>query len=325
MRIIIYGLGAIGGVVAVGMANAGIEVIGIARGRMLEAVQKDGLTLFQHDGSHNAKIACVGHPSEITFQPDDMILMCMKGQDMLDALLALRAAGVADQPIFCCQNGVNNEPLALRFFPNVHGVTVMMPATLVEPGKVVITVAPRYGMFDVGRFPGGQDADDQRFADALRAGNVEPFLYDNVMESKYGKLLMNLMNVVQAALGTGVNSGDLRDRVVAEARAVYQAAGITSRDVDGEDARRDEFMKPVEVEGHSRTGGSTWQSLMRGTGSIETDYMNGEIALLARLHGVEAPLNAGLQKLGAKLLAEGAKPGSMTLGQLEDWLANERK
>ena len=45
----------------------------------------------------------------------------------------------------------------------------------------------------------------------------------------------------------------------------------------------------------ARGGGSTWQSLRRGTGALETDYLNGEIALIARLHGVESPVNAILQ------------------------------
>ena len=31
------------------------------------------------------------------------------------------------------------------------------------------------------------------------------------------------------------------------------------------------------VNGEFRGGGSSWQSLARGTGSIETDYLNGEI------------------------------------------------
>ena len=30
-------------------------------------------------------------------------------------------------------------------------------------------------------------------------------------------------------------------------------------------------------------GGSTWQSLTRGTGNVETDYLNGEIVRIARL------------------------------------------
>ena len=324
MRIILYGLGSIGGVVAAGLARAGIPVIGIARGAMLQAVQASGLTMLHSGGPTRAKIQCVAHPKEIEFEPSDIILMCMKGQDMLEALLALRAAGVTRQPIFCCQNGVANERLALRFFPNVHGITVMMPATYLEPGKVAVFVEPRFGIFDIGRYPGGHDADDARLAGALRAANIEPFVQEAVMESKHGKLLMNLMNVVQAALGVGVEADDLRSRITDEAKAVLAAAQIRWTMIGAEDPRRKDFIRPAEVEGAARSGGSTYQSLMRGTGSIETDYLNGEIVQIARLHGIEAPLNEGLQCLGAVLLAQGAKPGSMTLGQLENWLSDGR-
>ncbi len=49
MRIIVYGVGAIGGVLAGALARSGAEVIGIARGRMLEAVQQKGLRLMSPD------------------------------------------------------------------------------------------------------------------------------------------------------------------------------------------------------------------------------------------------------------------------------------
>ena len=41
-----------------------------------------------------------------------------------------------------------------------------------------------------------------------------------------------------------------------------------------------------------RGGSSTWQSLTRGTGDIECDFLNGEIALLGRLFGVPTPANS---------------------------------
>ena len=44
-------------------------------------------------------------------------------------------------------------------------------------------------------------------------------------------------------------------------------------------------------------GGSTWQSLMKGATSLETDYFNGEILLLARFHGLAAPANEFLQRM----------------------------
>jgi len=40
------------------------------------------------------------------------------------------------------------------------------------------------------------------------------------------------------------------------------------------------------VQTDRRAGSSTWQSLARHAGEVETDYLNGEIALVGRLHGV---------------------------------------
>ncbi len=317
MRIIVYGLGAIGGVVAAALANAGREVVGIARGGMLAAVSADGLKMTSIRGETQVRFDCVGHPSDIAFLDDDVILMCMKGQDTPPALEALRAAGVRAQPIFCCQNGVANERRALRIFPNVHGVTVMMPATYVAPGHVAIFVEPAFGMFDIGRFPGGVDADDTALAEALNAANIAAFTMPDVMASKYGKLLMNLTNIVEAALGPGNRPIELGERLRAEGRAVLEAAGIDWRAVGGTDPRRDQFIRGAKLNSVASAGSSTTQSLLRGTGSIETDLLNGEISMLGRLHGVPTPRNDRLTLLSAELVGSGAAPGSMTLAQLE--------
>lgn len=57
-----------------------------------------------------------------------------------------------------------------------------------------------------------------------------------------------------------------------------------------------------------------------GCGQVETDYLNSEIVLLGRLHGVPEPLNAALTRLGRKLAAEGAGPGRMSRAELEQLL-----
>jgi 2-dehydropantoate 2-reductase len=66
-----------------------------------------------------------------------------------------------------------------------------------------------------------------------------------------------------------------------------------------------------------RGGGSSWQSLARGAGRIETDFLNGEVVLLGRLYGVATPVNARLQSLARELAREGAAPASVDLGALE--------
>ncbi|MEM9972180.1 MAG: 2-dehydropantoate 2-reductase N-terminal domain-containing protein [Pseudomonadota bacterium] len=320
MRVIIQGVGAVGGVTAAALFLSGTEVIGIARGRMLAAMQDRGLRLRAPGVDDVVPVPAVAHPSEITFRTDDAILLCVKGQDTVAALEDLRRAGVTDQPIFCAQNGIANEHAALRRFPNVHGVTVMMPAQYLHPGEVAVFTEPKLGIFDLGRFPYGHDADDATMAAALEAANIGAFISDKVMESKAGKLLINLKNVLWAVLGRDADMGDLPDRIRAEAEAVFRAAGITWVEVDDSDPRRAALMRNVDVPGITRVGGSTNQSLLRGATRVETDYLNGEIAYLGRLHGVPVPVNTALTRIGDRAAAEGWKPGHLTLGDIQAFL-----
>ncbi|MBZ6075013.1 ketopantoate reductase family protein [Microvirga puerhi] len=317
MRIIVYGVGGIGGTVAAASALSGQEVIGIARGAQLEAIRNNGLLLRTPERASRAHFPCVEDPTEITFRSDDAILLSMKTQDTLPALERLRAAGVAEQPIFCVQNGVSNERFALRRFPEVHGVTVMMPATLTAPGEVCAFSTPRHGIFDIGRYPSCRNSHDDALAQALEAANIAAFVMSDVMQSKYGKLILNLRNILEAALGLEADYGRFDALLRNEAETAFKAAGIVWRDFGGSDPRREQLMRSRPIEGVHRSGGSTTQSLARGSGSIETDYLNGEIVLLGRLHGVPTPANAYFVDLGARMIREKLKPGSIPIAQVE--------
>lgn len=316
MRFIIYGVGAIGGTFAAALSRAGYDVVGIARGKMLEALQRDGLMFRTTSGSEQIRFPVVATPAEIQFQPEDVVFLTMKSQDTAEALVALRDAGLGDQPVVCAQNGVNNERLALRFFRSVYAMTVMLPGDYVTPGEVICYGTPKFGLVDLGRYPNGLDDRVSTIATAFDSANIAAFPLEHVMRSKYGKLRENLGNVVEAALGHGSRSGPLMDAIQREAEAVYKAAGIDWVAIGSDDPRRKGLVEMGAVEGATRTGGSSVQSLKRGTGTIETDYLNGEIVLLGRLHGAPTPLNAGLVAVGRELVAKGAKPGSMTEAEL---------
>lgn len=313
MRFIIYGVGAIGGTFAAALSVAGHEVVGIARGDMLAAIREDGGLMFRTPtDAHRVSLPVVGTPDELVFRPDDVIFLTMKGQHTAPALEDLRAAGVTTQAVVSAQNGVNNERLALRLFPNVYAMTVMLPADYVTAGEVICYGTPKYGLVDLGRYPHGLDDNVAAIATAFDSAGFAAFPLEHVMRSKYGKLRDNLGNVVEAALGHGSRSGPLLEAIQAEAEAVYRAAGIDWVAVGNADPRRRGLMEMGAVAGVTRTGGSSIQSLKRGTGTIETDYLNGEIVLLGRLHGVPTPLNAGLVAIGHELVAKGAKPGSLS-------------
>jgi 2-dehydropantoate 2-reductase len=135
------------------------------------------------------------------------------------------------------------------------------------------------------------------------------------MLRKYGKLLLNLANVLEAACGMRDGAvGDIYQRARAEALACYEAAGIDAPTDD--DAERRKGMKMAPIDGVRRDGGSTWQSLARSAPTIETDYLNGEIVLLGRTHGVPTPVNEALQRLGRRLVADHVAPGTFPLDEL---------
>lgn len=312
MRIIVYGVGAIGGTVAAALTRSGVDVAGIARGAHLAAIRDKGLTLNTPDGAFDVRFPCFADPAEIDLRADDAILVTVKGQDTADVIARLRAAGVTGQPVFCVQNDVDNERAALRHFPNVYAVTVMMPATYSEAGTVSAFGAPKYGIFDIGRYPSGTDAVSRAVAAMLSEAGIASFEQDEVMRSKYGKLLLNTANILDAAFADRAQRDAWAERFYEEARSVYRAAGITWTEVGLDDPRRTSLMQVQGIAGVERIGSSSLQSLVRHAGSIETDYLNGEIALLGRLNGVPTPLNAWACGLGQALVTGTRTPGSVS-------------
>lgn len=307
MRIIVYGIGAVGGAIAAQLSFSGQEVIGIARGRQLDAIRASGLTLSTPQGTRTARFPVHADPAEISFRQDDVVLLTMKTPDTLGALQRLNAAGAAALPVFCFQNGVANEPLALRFFANVYGATVMLPADYDTPGQVAAYFAPRIGAFDIGRYPSGTDGTVEKLCGVLSASGFIVDPRDDVMSSKYRKLLANLRNIIDAALGDTELQRKWYAKARAEAEAVLSAAGIGW---DKTDAMAREELTITAISGRTRVGSSTLQSIVRGTGSLETDFLNGEIVLLGRLNGMATPVNSALCRLSIELASGRMRPQS---------------
>ena len=311
MRIVVVGAGAVGGVVAANLAMAGTPVIAVARGEHARVMRESGLRYESPTGTRTVDLPVATSVGEVDVTADDVFMLGVKSQDTVGVLNDLRAAGVTDQPIVCMQNGVDNERQALRLFPNVYAICVMLPADHLAPGVVRVWTAPSSGLLDVGRYPHGIDDLSDRLAGTLEAATFGSIPRDDIMSWKYRKLLMNLNNAVDAVCGRDARLDGL---VGAEGEAVLAAAGITVISAEDDLVRRGDALKiqPVGDE-HHRAGGSTWQSLSRGTGAIETDYLTGEIVLLGRLHGVPTPANRALQEAAAEMARTGEPPASRSV------------
>lgn len=316
MRFIIYGAGGIGCVIGARLHQQGHNVVLIARGAHLTALQTSGLTLIAPDGEHKLRIPAVAHPEEVGFGADDVVMLCTKSQHTRGALDDLRAVAGADIPLVCTQNGVANERAALRRFANVYAMVVMLPAVHLEPGVVVTHAKGVGGILDLGRYPSGLDEQAHAIGHALEQAGFSARPDAGVMRWKYAKLLANLDNTLQAATLMREGAREISRTLKKEALACYAAAGIDCASAEEVRARRAEGFAYAEIDGAPRGGGSTWQSVTRGTGDIETDFLNGEIVLLGRLYGVPTPANAAMQALGHELVDQGLPAGSFSVGQV---------
>jgi 2-dehydropantoate 2-reductase len=317
MRYIIYGAGAVGGVIGARLHQAGHNVILIARGAHLEAIRAQGLVFETPIETVIVPVATVARPSEITFTPDDVVLLTMKTQHTEAALSDLLDVAGADVPVICAQNGVENERIALRRLPRVYGMMVWLPATMLEPGIVQASAAPVNGVLDTGCYPTGVDSFIKRVAGDIDAAGIASKPVPDIMRWKYAKLLANLGNAIQAACAPDADARSLYARVRAEAVACFQAAGIVTASDAEQSERRTAMSRPAAIGGRVRSGGSTWQSIARGVGSVETDYLNGEISLLGRMHDIPTPANDALCTIMRSMLREGSRPGSIRIVDIE--------
>jgi 2-dehydropantoate 2-reductase len=315
-RFVIYGAGAIGGVVGAQLFRAGTEVVLIARGAHAAAMQADGITLEHGDDEEVFAVPVVTDPAAIDWRNDDVVMLTMKSQDTLAAVRALAAVAPPSIAVVCAQNGVDNERVVLRHFAHTYGCVVMMPAAHLEPGRVQAHAWPTPGLLDVGVSPRGADATAQAIVDAYNAAGFNCLVRDEVMRWKYTKLLMNLANAVVALCGSSDESADLRRAARHEGMAVLDAAGIDYASEDEDRARRADHLTIVPLKGEYRLGGSTHQSLARGTGEVESDWLNGEIVLLGRIHGVPTPVNAALQRLANDAARRGLPPESVPAAEI---------
>jgi 2-dehydropantoate 2-reductase len=332
---VIIGAGAIGGTVGGVLARAGIPTVLIARGRHAEVLAAEGLTLKTPDGTFRTAVTTASRADDFELTDRDVLVFATKTQQ-LDAALQEwvdqpvhgpdGVVGTAGEqlPAMTALNGVAAEEKALRYFRRVFGICVWLPAVHLEPGEVVVRAWPVVGQFHISRWPAALRTQDDAdllagLAQVWTAAGVRVRTPDDVAPWKYNKLLSNLGNAVGALTAGAADAGDVVDALRREGEDVLRQAGIEFISFEVSTATRADgpTIRPVP----GADGGpnnSTWQSLSRQTGNVETDFFNGEIVRIAHRYGIEAPLNTALARAARATVRSGLGPGRYSAQQLAE-------
>jgi len=315
MRVIVYGAGAIGGVVGGHLARVGNEVVLVGRPSQVEAIHESGLRLVTPTGTHILHPPAVTSPDQIDFTPADVVLLCVKGQNTDEALKDLRTV-VKDVPVFCFQNGVRNEEVAAKHFQRVYGVTVRVGGVFITNGEVIARRDPP-GWLIMGSYPTGTDDLVEAVATNLRHAGFYVLVSPEVMPYKWGKLMLNLANAIGAI--TNVRGGENKriiQAVQAEAQDILPQAGIRWISAKELAQQWPEINAQPSSSLDTKEQSSTWQSLSRQQGTVETEFLNGEIVRVAKQLGKQTPFNEVLLRIALEMAANKEVPGKYTPREL---------
>jgi 2-dehydropantoate 2-reductase len=103
-KVCIYGAGAIGGWVGVGLAGAGCDVSIVARGATLAALQEHGLRLQKGDAISSARVRVSASPTDLGVQ--DLVVVAVKAPALLEVARQIAPLIGPETIVLTAMNGV---------------------------------------------------------------------------------------------------------------------------------------------------------------------------------------------------------------------------
>ena len=240
MKICVFGAGAVGGHIAARLAAAGSEVSVVARGRHLERIKRDGITLVLGEKKINGKVRASERAADLG--PQDFVLVTLKANTLGAFAEAAAPLLGRETAVVFVQNGIpwwyarENERLdpggrlARAIAPErILGGVAYSANDVIEPG-VVRSQIPTSNMVVIGGF--NKNAAPLR--EALEKAGISSPPLDDIRVAIWSKLVINVGTSSLCTI-TGLNLAELRSdpalkglaaALSAEGRAIAQALGV---------------------------------------------------------------------------------------------------
>lgn len=290
MKIAIMGTGGQGGLFGTLLKKAGHDVTLIARGRNLEAIQKNGLTLKSKTfGNHTVTSKATNKPEEAGIV--ELVLLCVKTYDLTEAAKLIQPIIGPDTLVLTVQNGVEAPSKVGEILGSEHvvaGVSVIN-SHLISPG-VVHHVGGKSLSF--GESSGVLSPRVMNLEKVFKGIGFDAVASDNIKFNLWRKLttlsgLHGVVCITRSSIGTVHNyeeTWDLMRRVMLETASVASAEGVVIT----------EKMIDATLEGISHMPPEVKPSMMvdlEAGRRIELETFNGAVIRFGKKHGIDTPYN----------------------------------
>jgi 2-dehydropantoate 2-reductase len=232
MRIVIMGVGGLGGYFGGLLARRGADVTCIARGVNLEALQTQGLTIRSVHGNFTVPVQACADPAHLS--PVDVVLFCVKTYDVLTAAALLQPVVASHTVLLTLQNGVDTPGELQTYFGRgmvLAGLT-RIGSTLVAPGVIEQPTTDR--LIEFGSLDGRSQPQVEAMQQLLEDADIPVRVSADIHQSLWEKLvfisafsgLATLTRLPVAEILAQAPTRDLYRRLLQETAAVARAAQI---------------------------------------------------------------------------------------------------
>ncbi|MEM7024599.1 MAG: 2-dehydropantoate 2-reductase [Pseudomonadota bacterium] len=220
MRIAVMGAGGVGGYFGGRLAAAGEDVVFIARGRHLDAMQQRGLQIQSALGDANVSPAkATDDPSSIG--PIDMVIFTVKLYDTEAAAQAIKPLIGPDTGVVTFQNGVTGTQVLSRVLGQEHVIGGVAKIAAVVAGPGLIRHTGTFAELVFGELDGTRSARVLALAQALNAAGVKHQISDDIRLEIWDKMVfLSTLSGLTSLMRSPV--GPIRDDP--ETRLLLQAA-----------------------------------------------------------------------------------------------------
>jgi 2-dehydropantoate 2-reductase len=323
----IAGAGSIGCFVGGMCAAGGRKVALLARPRVIQEIEQNGLRLASFEGFEQTI------PADRLMLSDDpkifgdvgVVLVTVKSADTAEIAERIAQYAPPEAVIVSLQNGVGNVAVLRAGLPGRRVLAGMVPFNVVSQGE---------GRFH--RATSGDiviERDEAGTADRLSVPGLKMRATGNIDGVQWGKLLVNLNNALNALGGVPLRQ-QLAQRAwralfadqMAEGLAAIRAAGIrpvSSTPIPAgcmpsllrlPDVIFEAVLgRTLKIDPQARS--SMWEDLQRGR-RTEIDYLQGVIVEIADRHGLPAPLSRRILALVKSAEATGQRSPGLTPEQI---------
>ncbi|WP_282016753.1 ketopantoate reductase family protein [Salegentibacter mishustinae] len=291
MKILIFGIGGVGGYFGGNLAQAGYNVTMIARGKHLEAINKNGLEVESINGNFKVKPNLV--IDELAKVPTpDLVILGVKSWQIQEVANKLKPLISPETMILPLQNGANNVEKLLEILPqrNVLAGLCHIVSFVERPGKIKhVSFEPR---ITFGEIDNSTSERIQRLKTVFEKAGITNFNPENIQLEIWKKFLFittisGLGGLTRVSIDKIRESEYLYDLLLKTAKEIKLVANAK-----GIPLAEEHLEKAFEIIQNQPPGttASTQRDIMAGRPS-ELENFNGFIVKEAEKLGIATPVN----------------------------------